>query len=167
MLEVKGRAIVFWYWAGVGAVLGLVGLGIWDWFKDEGFFLRVLPVSLMGSGVVFVAIGFWKMLDKRPVIVVDDKGLLDRTALPPRLIAWNDIVQFRLITDSGRVPSLLAIDLVDPAKLISKAIFGGSAILETLEKKYGTPCVIALKTLEIEPNSLLERCKAALKQYKR
>ncbi len=167
MFEVKGRAVVFWYWAGVGAVLALVGLGIWDWFKDEGFLLRVLPVSLVGSGLVFLAIGIWKVLDTRPVIVVDDKGLLDRTALPARLIAWNDIVQFRLITDAGREPSWLAIDLAEPAKLISKATFGGSAILEALEKKYGTPCVIAVKTLEIEPHNLLERCKGAMKEFKR
>lgn len=167
MLEVKGRAIVFWYWAGVGAVLALLGWGMWDWLQDEGFLLRVLPVSLIGSGAVFLVIGIWKTLDKRPVIVVDDKGVLDRTAVPPRRIAWNDIVQFRLITDSGRKPSLLAIDLVDPATFISKATFGGSAILETLGKKYGTPCVIAVKTLQIEPNNLLERCKSALRQYKR
>ena len=167
MFEVKGRAIVFWYWAGVGAVLALVGLGMWDWFKDDGFFLRILPVSLVGSGVVFLAIGIWKVLDKRPVIVVDDKGLLDRTALPPRLMAWDDIVQFRLISDASREPSMLAIDLADPAKFISKAIFGGSAILEALENKHGTPCVIAVKTLEIEPHNLLERCKSAMKQFKR
>ena len=73
----------------------------------------------------------------------------------------------RLITDAGREPSWLAIDLAEPAKLISKATFGGSAILEALEKKYGTPCVIAVKTLEIEPHNLLERCKGAMKEFKR
>lgn len=166
MLEVKGRAIVFWYWAGFGAVLALIGWGLWDWLKDGGFLLRVLPVSLVGSGLVFLLIGIWKTLDKRPVIVVDDKGLLDRTALPSRLMAWNDIVQFRLITDRKRQPSYLAIDLADPEAFISKAVIGGT-MLQALQQQHGTPCVIAVKTLQIEPHNLLERCKSALKEYKR
>ena len=167
MLEVKGRAIVFWYWAGMGVVTSLLGWWLRDWWWTEGFPLRIVPISLVISGVIFVGIGIWKVLDKRPVIVVDDQGLLDRTSLPHRRIAWNDIVKFRLITIKGREPTWLAIDLVDPAKMISKALFASGAMLETFEKQYGTPCVIALKTLDIEPHNLLERLKAALSQYKR
>ena len=167
MLEVKGRAIVFWYWAGVGAVVSLLGWGSWDWFEDGGFMLRLLPLTLVITGVVFVVLGAWKMLDKRPVIVVDDKGFLDRTSLPRRLIAWDDIVRFRLITDAAQKPAWLGIDLTDPEKFISKSVYGSSAILEALYERYDTPCVIALNTLDIGPHSLLEQCKAALNQQKR
>lgn len=166
MLEVKGRASAFWYWAAIGVVTSTLGWASWDWFRD-GIVLRMLPLGLVVSGVVFFGFGIWKRLDKRPALVVDDKGLLDRTGLPQRLIAWNDIVQFRLVTLAGRAPTWLAIDLVDPDQLISSALYRTGPMLEVFKEKYGTPCVIALKALDIEPHRLLEQLKADLRQYKR
>ncbi len=167
MLEVKGRAIVFWYWAGVGVVIALTGLGCWDWLWEGGVLLRTIPLSLVVSGVIFVVIGIWKVLDKRPVIVVDDKGMLDRTSLPSRMLSWAEVRDFRLISDRGGQLCWLAIDLVDPAQFIDKALLGSGALLEELEKKYGTPCVIALKTLKIEPHRLLECLKSDLRHQQR
>ena len=167
MLEVKGRAIVFWYWSGVGVAISLLGWLSWDWLWDQGNLLRLVPVSLMISGVIFVGLGIWKALDKRPVIVANEQGFLDRTSFPHRRFAWGEIVKFRLITVKDREPVWLAIDLVDPAKLINKGLHGSRAILEQFEKQYGTPCVIALKILDIEPHNLLERLKSALNQYQR
>jgi hypothetical protein len=40
-------------------------------------------------------------------------------------------------------------------------------MLESFEEKFGTPCVIALRSLDIEPNGLLVRLKDALNQRKR
>ena len=167
MLEVKGRAIVFWYWSGVGVVISSLGWLSWDWLRDQGFLLRLVPMTLVISGMIFVALGIWKALDKRPVIVANEQGFLDRTSFPHRRFAWHEIVKFRLVTVKGREPVWLAIDLVDPAKLINKGLHGSRAILEQFEKQYGTPCVIALKTLDIEPHNLLERLKSALNQYQR
>ncbi|MEO7935878.1 MAG: hypothetical protein ABIR27_06445, partial [Dokdonella sp.] len=135
MLEVKGRAIVFWYWSGVGVAISLLGWLSWDWLWDQGNLLRLVPVSLMISGVIFVGLGIWKALDKRPVIVANEQGFLDRTSFPHRRFAWGEIVKFRLITVKDREPVWLAIDLVDPAKLINKGLHGSRAILEQFEKQ--------------------------------
>ena len=167
MLEVKGRAIVFWYWSGVGAVTSLLGWLSWDWLWNQGMLLRAVPVAMVITGVIFVGLGIWKALDKRPVIVANDLGFLDRTSLPNRRFAWNEIVKFRIITIKGREPVWLAVDLVDPVKLINKGLHGSRAMLEAFEKQYGTPCVIALKTLDIEPHNLLERLKSTLSQHTR
>lgn len=122
MLEVKGRANVFWYWAAVGVLTSLSGWWLLGWFSDQGLLLRLVPVAMAVSGVIFVGIGIFKALDKRPVIIVNENGLLDRTSFPHRRLAWNDIVKFRLVTVGGRAPVWLAIDLVDPARMINKAL---------------------------------------------
>lgn len=167
MLEVNGRAIACLYWAGTGVFLVLSGWGFWQLFCDAGVLLWMLSISLVACGAILVGFGIWKALDKRPVVVVDEKGVLNRTGIPSRMITWNDIEQFRLVTVAGREPSWLAIDLVDPTAFISKAMVGSSGMLKAFQEKYGTPCVIGLIALDIEPHSLLEHCKSAMRQFKR
>ena len=167
MLEVKGRASVVWIFAGFGLVLSAFGWFSLSWVDDLGKIWEIVAVSLMISGVLIVGIGIWRAVDKRPVLVVDDQGLLDRTSLPTRRIVWSDIEAFSLVTVSGREPTWLAIQLANPERFISQAMFGAAAMLESFEEKFGTPCVIALKSLDIEPNGLLARLKDALNQRKR
>jgi hypothetical protein len=167
MLEVKGRASVVWIFAGFGIALSTFGWFSLSWVEELGKVWEIVAVGLMISGVLIVGIGIWRAVDKRPVLVVDDQGLLDRTSLPARRIAWGEIEDFSLVTVSGREPTWLAIQLADPELFISKAMFGAAAMLESFEERLGTPCVIALKSLDIEPNGLLARLKEALKQRKR
>jgi hypothetical protein len=167
MLEVKGRASVVWIFAGFGIALSTFGWFSLAWVEDLGKVWEIVAVGLMISGVLIVGIGIWRAVDKRPVLVADDQGLLDRTSLPARRIAWSDIEGFSLVTVSGREPTWLAIQLADPELFISKAMFGAAAMLESFEEKFGTPCVIALRSLDIEPNGLLVRLKDALNQRKR
>ena len=167
MFEVKGRASVFWYWSGAGVVLGLLGWVTWDWLWGGGILLLMFPASLFASAVVFVTVGIWKALDKRPAMVVNEKGVLDRTSMPSRLLSWADVEDFRLVVSKRRQPVLLAVDLVDPERFIDKAMIGSAGMLEEFQKEHGTPCVIALKALEIEPHNLLERLKSAMRQHKR
>jgi hypothetical protein len=167
MLEVKGRASVVWIFAGFGIALSTFGWFSLAWIEDLGKIWEIVAVGLMISGVLIVGIGIWRAVDKRPVLVADDQGLLDRTSLPARRIAWSDIEGFSLVTVSGREPTWLAIQLADPELFISKAMFGAAAMLESFEEKFGTPCVIALRSLDIEPNGLLVRLKDALNQRKR
>jgi hypothetical protein len=167
MLEVKGRASVVWIFAGFGIALSIFGWFSLAWVEDLGKIWEIVAVSLMISGVLIAGIGVWRAVDKRPILVVDDQGLLDRTSLPARRIAWSDIEGFSLVTVSGREPTWLAIQLSNPELFISKAMFGAAAMLESFEEKFGTPCVIALRSLDIEPNGLLVRLKDALNQRKR
>lgn len=168
MLEVKGRATGFLYWVVFGLVLALLGWLGWNWLKDDGFLFRMLTFAVLGTGVVFVLLGVWKILDKRPVMVVDEQGLLDRCSLPSRRISWDEISDFHLAPVGANSPNFLAIDLVDSVKFVSNAsFFVSGAMLEAIEKQHGTPCVIPMKTLDIEPHNLLERLRVLMKHYKR
>lgn len=167
MLEVKGRANIYLTWIIAGVVFAMLGWAMWDAFVDDGFPLRVLPASLVISGAICVGIGIWKALDKKPAIIVDVQGLIDRTSLPHRTLLWSEIEGFRLVPAGARNPKFLAIDLVDPEKMISKALYGTATMLEQFQRQFGTPCVIVLRTLEIEPHNLLERLKGSMRQHKR
>lgn len=167
MLEVKGRASMVWYWAAVGLVISALGWWLMDWVEDLGKLGEILAVSLMISGVVIVGLGIYKAVDKRAILVVDQKGVLDRTSYPSRQLAWADIRGFRLVPVGGRAPLFLAIDLVNPEELIGKALFGSAALLETMQEKYGTPCVITLRALDTQPHALLARLNEALNRIRR
>ncbi len=167
MLVVKGRARIFWYWIVAGIGLVALGLGILDWLLEEDIVLLMMAPILIGSGLVFVVIGIGKVRQTRPVLLVDEVGLVDCTALPHRRLRWSEIVDFRLIGTVGRGPIWLAVDVNDPAKLIRKALIGSSTMMTAFEKVCGTPWVITLKLLDIEPRDLLGRLKAARKQFKR
>jgi hypothetical protein len=167
MLEVKGKANVVWVFAGFGIGLSTFGWYSLAWVEDLGKLWEIIAISLMISGVLIAGIGVWRAVDKRPILVVDEQGLLDRTSLPTRRIAWSEIEGFSLITVSGREPTWLAIQLANPELFISKAMFGAAAMLESFEEKYGTPCLIALRSLDAEPNGLLIRLKDALSRRKR
>src|SRR5690606_22845003 len=123
MLEVRGSANVIWYWSGFGVVLAVLGWFSLDWLEDLGKLGEILSLGIMLSGVVLFGLGIWKALDKRPLLVADKQGVLDRTGLPHRRIDWADITAFRLIGVAGRQPVWLAIDVVDPEKFISKSLF--------------------------------------------
>ena len=167
MLEVKGSSSVIWYWSGFGVALSVLGWYALGWLEDLGKLGEILSVSMMLSGVILVGLGIWRALDKRPVLVVDEQGVLDRTGLPHRRIGWTDITAFRLIVVAGSLPVWLAIEVVDPEKFISKSLFVSRVMLETFHTNHATPCVISLKLLDAEPNALLLRLRAALSQYKR
>ena len=167
MFEIKGRSGMVWYWTGVGGVLSLLGLWSLEWVDDLGKLWEILAVSLMISGVIIAGIGVWKALDKRPVLVGDAEGLLDRTSVPSRRIAWSDIKAFKLVPAQGREPQFLAIELADPALFKAKAVYGAGVMLEAFEKNYGTPCVIPLRAMDVEPNALLLRLNDALRRRKR
>lgn len=167
MIEVKGRAGMIWYWSGVGAVVSLFGLWSLDWVDDLGKIWEIIALSLMITGVIVVGIGIWKALDNRPVLVTDAEGLLDRTSMPSRRIAWSDIKGFGLVPSQGRAPRFLAVQLADPAAFRARAPRALAAILETLEENYGTPCVIPLRAMDAEPRSLLQSLNEAMARRKR
>lgn len=167
MVEVKGRASMVWYWSGVGAVVSLFGLWSLDWVDELGKLWEIIAVSLMITGVIVVGMGIWKALDKRPVLITDAEGLLDRTSIPSRRIAWNDIKGFGLVPSQGQTPRFLAVQLADPAAFRAKAPRTLAPILETFEEKFGTPCVISLRAMDVEPRSLLQNLNEAMARRKR
>jgi len=150
----------------VGGLVSLVGWWWLNWVDDLGKLWEILSVSLMISGVVIFGVGIWKAFDRGPALVVDSEGLLDRTSIPARRIGWNEIKAFNLAIPSGRNPQILGIQLVDPGRFIQSARFGAGAVLTAFEKAYGTPCVIPLKSLDIEPHSLLARLRSAQSERK-
>ncbi|HET9034115.1 MAG TPA: STM3941 family protein [Dokdonella sp.] len=167
MLEIKGRANIFLTWVVGGVVIALTGLAFRDSLMDGGFPWRALPPGLVIAGAICAGLGIWKALDMQPVVVVDARGFVDRTSLPHRAFIWSEIEGFRLVPEGARNPKFLAIDLADPEKVISRALYGTTTMLESFHGQFGTPCVIVLRTLEIEPNNLIERLKSCLKQHKR
>ncbi|MGB0135229.1 STM3941 family protein [Dokdonella sp.] len=164
-LEVKGRAGGFMHWVVIGLVLAVLGWWAWDWLKDEEFLWRLLSFTLLVAGIVFAAFGAWKLMDKQPVLIATEQGLVDRTGMLVRRINWGEITGFRLPAASGRSSNFLAIDLVDPVKFVASASFGSSSVLEAIETQHGTPCVIPLKLLDIEPHNLIEHLKGYLRQH--
>lgn len=168
MLEVKGRAGMFFYWAGMGIAISALGWWSLDWIDDWGKLMEILSISLMISGVIFVGIGIFKLLDRRPVLVADGEGVLDRTSFPVRRILWADIQGFELAPGGGRAPLFLSIDLADPEAFLAKARLATTRpILEAYQKAYGSPCVIPLRALDAEPTVLLTRLRAALGAHNR
>ena len=168
MLEVKGRASMLWYWAAMGVALSALGWWLLDWVEDWGKLMETLAVSLMLSGVVIVGFGIFKALDRRPVLVVDGDGVLDRTSFPVRRIPWADIRGFQLAPARERAPLFLAIELADPEAFIAKGLLSLTRpMLESFQNSYGSPCVISLRALDAEPNTLLVRLRDALNRRNR
>ena len=164
MLEVKGRTSIVWYWAITGIVVSVLGWWSLGWVDELGKLWFILAISVMISGVIVVGIGIWKALDKRPVLIADRDGVLDRTSLQSRRMAWNEITGFRLVTTGAGVPQWLAIELVDPQRFMDR--FGSGPMMKAFQTTYGTPCVISVKAIDIEPHTLLANLKSAQQVHK-
>lgn len=161
MLEVKGRRSVVVPWAISGIVISLLGWWSFGGVPTFGKLWEIVALTLLFSGFVLIGFGIWKALDPRPVLVIDDAGFLDRVNMPARRFAWQDIKGFRLMDSGRRDVHSLCIDLVDPARFIASAHFTAAPALKLFDKTHGTPCVIPLKSLDVEPHHLLARLKSA------
>lgn len=167
MLEVKGRASIVFYWAIVGIVTSLLGWWCLDGVDELGLLWEILAYSLMVSGPIVIGMGMRKALDRRPMLVADQDGVLDRTSYPERKWSWTQIRGFRLWPENSRKPTLLAVDIDQPEQYIRAARMGNRAVFEAFQNNYGTPCVVSLSALDIEPNVLLLQLKERLKQQSR
>ena len=89
------------------AALAFVATGALLLRSDEA------PAVVGWSSIVFFGgcalIGVWQLVDRRPRIVVDDRGILDRT-LRVGVIEWADIEHLHLSGD------FVCLELRDPAK---------------------------------------------------
>ena len=155
MLEVKGRAVIvlpFFVIAIVLAVAGWVGL---DWVDQLGKLWWIVCLTLLLSSVPIAAIGLFKALDRRPLLVVDAAGVHDRVTSPARRFGWDEIKGFRLSPAGSRKPQVLAIDVIDPERAIAQARLGMGALMEATRTQHGSPCVVWLNALDIDPVRLL------------
>lgn len=161
VLEVKGRALVVVGFFGMAVVMVLAGWLGMAWVERLGVLWWILCLSLMISSLPMVFLGMRKALDKRPLLVVDRDGMHDRVTSPARRFAWNEITGFRLSPANTRKPQVLAIDVADPARAIRDAPLGTRTALEVARQQHGSPCIVWLGALDIDPNQLLTKLRSA------
>jgi hypothetical protein len=167
MLEIRGRKSVVWSWGIVGIVVSMLGWWSLAWVDQLGKLWEIFALSMLVSGIIIVGFGMFKAWDRRPVLLVNNEGLVDRSSLQVRFIAWADITGFSLAPGGQTVPLYLAIHVVDPQTYIRKAAFGSAAVMEALQSTYGTPCLIPLRALDTQANDLLVRLQEALRGQQR
>lgn len=125
----------------MGVATSALGCWLLDWIEEWGKRVELLAVSLMNSGAVIFGIGVFKALDRRPVLIVDGDGVLDRTSFPGRRIPWADIRGFQL-TPRERKPTYLASELADPEAFIASSLLNfARPMLEAFKNTCGSPCV--------------------------
>lgn len=94
--------------------IGFVALGLWLVLAGTSVLVGWVNVAFFG----FCAVTFARQLaDRRPRIVVDDKGVTDNT-LGVGCIEWGDIVS----TELRRIPgnTFLCLELRQPSKYLSR-----------------------------------------------
>ncbi|HWS55447.1 MAG TPA: STM3941 family protein [Pyrinomonadaceae bacterium] len=94
--------------ASVGFVVaGVAMLAKGNWF---GW----VAIIFFGSGIpIFI----WQIMDARPRLVIDERGVADRTLGVGR-IDWGDIVAARVMSISGN--DFISLELRDPEKYLSR-----------------------------------------------
>lgn len=165
MLEVKGRATVGLAFVVVAAVLALGGWAGLAWVKALGMLWLILCLSLIVSGAVLVLVGVFKAFDRRPLLIVDASGVHDRATSPARRFTWEEIKGFRLSPANTRKPQVLAIDVVDPPRAIREAPLGARTWMQAAELHHGSPCILWLAALDIEPTPLLGKLRSLQLQH--
>jgi hypothetical protein len=92
-------------------------------FVAAGFLILAIGESpLTGwSGIIFFGacalVSAWQLFDARPRIVIDDRGILDRT-LNVGVIEWSDILDATVKRTHDN--PFICLDLRDPAKYVGR-----------------------------------------------
>ncbi len=95
----------------VGCV-GFVATGIWIVVRGGAF--GWVPILFFGSGI---PVCVWQIADSRPRLVIDERGVVDRTPGVGR-IAWGDIEAAYVRSISGN--DFICLELKNPEKYSQK-----------------------------------------------
>ena len=127
----------------------------------------VKAIAFYGS-VIMGLIGMYyfskKLLDKKPALIIDDKGIYDNyTLFNFDLIPWSDVSQIwegSVATSVASKQQFITVGLVDPDKYISKEknlIKRKLLIVNT--KSYGSPIHLSTNGFVMDHNELLHLLK--------
>ncbi len=94
------------------ACLGFVATGIW--LVIHGKLFGWIVLMFFGSGLL---IFIWQIVDSRPRLIIDEKGVIDRTLGVGR-IAWSDIKAAYVMSISEN--DFICLELKNPAKYVRK-----------------------------------------------
>ena len=120
----KSRLSGLLYIAGGVVFLGMAYLNGLRFFvpKEEWLEIILLLVAFLGAGILFVIGGLDPFIDRKPVLVIGDRGVLTREF---GLIPWNEIASARGFSAKG---TRIFIMLRDPGQYARKQ---GQEILTT------------------------------------
>ncbi|HEX6188183.1 MAG TPA: STM3941 family protein [Pyrinomonadaceae bacterium] len=92
--------------------MGFVGTGIWMVVQGKSF--GWVAILFFGTGLV---VSIWQIVDSRPRLIIDERGVLDRTLGVGR-IAWSDIEAAYVRSISGN--DFICLELKNPEKYAQK-----------------------------------------------
>lgn len=88
--------------------IGFVGTGIW--MVADGKPFGWVAILFFGTGLV---VSIWQIADSRPRLIIDERGVLDRTLGVGR-IAWSDIQEAYVRSIAGN--DFICLELKNPAQ---------------------------------------------------
>lgn len=92
--------------------MGFVGTGIWMVVQGKSF--GWVAILFFGTGLV---VSIWQIADSRPRLIIDERGVLDRTLGVGR-IDWSDIQAAYVRSISGN--DFICLELKNPEKYAQK-----------------------------------------------
>ena len=130
-----------------------------------------LPWLTHGLGVVLVVffglgmlVGLRKLLDRRPGLVLDAKGLHDNTSgVSAGLVPWSEITGFSVFQVYGQ--RSLIVHVSDPLKYAALGGITGRTLRRINLKLCGSPVAITAQSLQIDFDDLIELCQGYHRQY--
>lgn len=110
-------------------------------------------------------IGFRKLFDTKPGIVIDQFGITDNSsAIGGHRIKWNDITHFTI--ESVKRTKFILIHVKNPREYIDQSNTFKRFWLNLNNRIYGTPLSIAATTLQYNVSDLFDILEKQWKQYK-
>ncbi len=123
--------------------------------------LGVVLIVFFGLGVL---VGLRKLLDRRPGLVLDAKGLHDNTSgVCAGLVPWSDITGFSVFQVYGQ--RSLIVHVSDPRKYAKRGGIAGRVLRRINLKLCGSPVAITAQSLQIDFDDLIDLCQGYHRQY--
>jgi len=143
-------------------------LSIWIWTIAESQMrysplrlqiVSILGITFFGLGLIF---GPRKLFDKRPGLIIDDKGIQDNTGVSTgRFISWTNIKGFEIVKIKSTRLLLILINNAD--EVINNESKWKQKIMRFSEQTYGTPISIGSGTLKCDFDELVKLLSDRLK----
>jgi hypothetical protein len=160
---------------GASALMFIV-MGVWllrlppDYMRHWGPLGHPYVVKAAGAGGVlfFGCVGLFalvKIFDSAPGLVLDQRGLLDRSsAVPVGFVPWRDVAgieQFDLVDQR-----FVVIMLKNPEKYVAKSHPALRWIARINTRMCGSPVMLTPNALEVDFDQLYKMIEARLAQYR-
>lgn len=123
----------------------------------------VLSILFFGFGATWFA---GRLRDKRPGLVINDQGIIDRSTLVARdMITWDEIESFE--RSQVRKQEFILVKLKDPEAYMTRQQGRYKKRLMKYNSEFqGTPVGILLSSLACKANELEEFLNTRLKMYR-